>query len=132
MSRATLEEFQMCPGFGKVKARRVKDAFSKPFFPGQQATEQSSRKGKEKAPGQGPGLPTQLQTVDAADMDMEMPNVPPQTGPTAPRNARFSPDWDIELDLNPSDEEGGGDTREPSASPRPLNPKKRRTNPFAE
>ncbi|KAG8979816.1 ssDNA endonuclease and repair protein rad10, partial [Tulasnella sp. 427] len=142
MSRASFEQLQQCPGFGKVKARRVKDAFEKPFFPGRKANAlggptQSNRKGKEKAPGQGDGFSTAtLERPDADDVDMEVP-VPDDALPSDKRTSpqpRYSPDWDIDLDLNPSDKESTTDPldRDPSESPQPPQTKKRRPNPMED
>ncbi|OCH88873.1 DNA repair protein rad10 [Obba rivulosa] len=100
IARATSDQLQNLPGFGQVKAKRLKDAFEKPFrtstttalpFPSQsqgrllsQASAAQSIKGKEKARSP----PTE---PDAG---------PPIKRPRQPREP--SPMWDIELDLNGS------------------------------
>ncbi|KIO32251.1 hypothetical protein M407DRAFT_66861, partial [Tulasnella calospora MUT 4182] len=141
MSHASFEQLQQCPGFGKVKARRVKDAFEKPFFPGREAnapdsSTQSSRKGKEKAPGQGSELapavgrePTASATIDPTTTDTAAPS-----GARQYPQPRYSPEWDIDLDLNPSDEEITPNPiqRGPSESPQPPLTKKRRPNPMED
>ncbi|KAG8967457.1 ssDNA endonuclease and repair protein rad10 [Tulasnella sp. 425] len=142
MSRASFEQLQQCPGFAKTKARRVKDAFDKPFFPGRNANAlggptQSSRKGKEKALGQGGGLPAPAFEGDlAGNADIEQVATGTATPPATRRSPqlRYSPDWDIDLDLNPSDEEATADAvqRNPSESPQPPLTKKRRPNPMDE
>lgn len=123
MSRATFEELQLCPGFGKVKARRVKDAFERPFFPGRNATLDAVGKGKGKEKAQ------DVDNEMSKQMDVQgVSNQSEETG--EPR--QYSPDWNIDLDLNPSDDE-----EEPlqppaeSPSPQPPSSKKRRPNPFS-
>ncbi|KAG8934547.1 ssDNA endonuclease and repair protein rad10 [Tulasnella sp. 418] len=71
MSRATYEELNLLPGFGKVKARRVKDAFEKPFRNGPKSS--TSNKGKAKE------LTDQSATANTA---------PPG-----------SPEWDVDPEL---------------------------------
>ncbi|KAG8863500.1 ssDNA endonuclease and repair protein rad10 [Tulasnella sp. 330] len=99
MSHATFDELNLCPGFGKVKARRVKEAFDKPFYPGRKADTivagNSRSKGKGNEPTQNDQFMSELALSNTGhDVD------------TAENAARqFSPDWDIDLDLNGSDEE---------------------------
>ena len=127
MSRATLEELQLCPGFGKVKARRVKDAFSKPFYPGRKDKLQApiSVKGKGKAV-------EELDDPDALTADVTSNEVGQIRKPAAGDEREYSPDWDIDLDLNPSDDETSGPGQVESPSPQPPSTKKRRANPFAD
>ncbi|KAG9044988.1 ssDNA endonuclease and repair protein rad10 [Tulasnella sp. UAMH 9824] len=142
MSHASFEQLQQCPGFGKVKARRVKDAFEKPFFPGREAnalgtSTQPSLKGKEKAPGQGDGLPrptVERQPTASADIGATATDTASLSGARRSSQPRYSPDWDIDLDLNPSDEETTPDPmqRDPSESPQPPRTKKRRPNPMED
>ncbi|KAI0324078.1 DNA repair protein rad10 [Cubamyces sp. BRFM 1775] len=125
IAKASSEQLQNLPGFGQVKAKRIQDAFNKPFRNNstsalpvstqlqlrasqQSTTSQSGDKGKQRegepprhaAPSdstrEGVAQPVQL-TVPSA------PRPPPAPRPRVPREP--SPAWDIELDLNDSPEQ---------------------------
>ncbi|KAG9004967.1 ssDNA endonuclease and repair protein rad10 [Tulasnella sp. JGI-2019a] len=127
MSHATFDELNLCPGFGKVKARRVKDAFDKPFYPGRTGPVGGSQlkgKGKEREQDdQFMSEPIEEQGNDGGGSKGALDD--PARG--------FSPDWDIDLDLNESDhedEEGSGNTIQiQSPSPHPPSTKKKKPNP---
>jgi len=128
MSQASLDDLNLCPGFGKVKARRVKDAFDKPFYPGRKAptvSSQSKGKGKERAQEHDVEIPS----IDTNAEGIVLGEAEEDAIPHAGRE--FSPDWDIELDLNGSDEENEA-TAPQAGSPSPKAPstKKRKPNPF--
>ncbi|KAG8907941.1 Excision repair cross-complementation group 1 [Tulasnella sp. 403] len=127
ISRATPEELSLCPGFGKAKARRVREAFHQPFFPGRQAVEETG-KGKAKDPAEGPGLPARGQVSSGSQGGQVVTE--PARQEQGPEDIReYSPDWDIELDLNPSDDESATTNRmvQPlNLSPRQPPNKKRR------
>ncbi|KAI0635116.1 restriction endonuclease type II-like protein [Trametes polyzona] len=127
ISRASTEQLQNLPGFGQVKAKRIQDAFNKPFrnsstsaLPvstqlqmraSQQApASQPSNKGKERADAP-PSSTTSAQEGGPGNADQapEAPRPPP-----APRPREPSPVWDIELDLNDSPEPT------PESGPAPL------------
>ncbi|KAG8767626.1 hypothetical protein FRC12_006134 [Ceratobasidium sp. 428] len=117
IAHAKTEDLQLCPGFGPTKVRRLREAFNKPFH----------------SSGQKPlGIPGQVAQIEAnpgspdawpAD-EPEVPQPQARTIPTPPRPAtrHSSPEWNIDtpaaearpdadleldLDLNPSDEETG-------------------------
>ncbi|KAI0826670.1 restriction endonuclease type II-like protein [Trametes gibbosa] len=110
ISRASSEQLQNLPGFGQVKAKRIQDAFNKPFRNGstsalpsstqlQLRATQGSNKGKERVDG------------DSADPETSAQNAmrpPPAPRPRALRDP--SPVWDIELDLNASPDPESGPT----------------------
>ncbi|KAG8907942.1 ssDNA endonuclease and repair protein rad10 [Tulasnella sp. 403] len=108
ISRATSEELSLCPGFGKVKARRVREAFHQPFFPGRQAAEETE-KGKEKDPAEGPGLPPQTQEASGSHDGRVTTEFGQQE--QEPGVREYSPDWDMKLDFNPSDDESAASNK---------------------
>lgn len=134
MSHATFDELNLCPGFGKVKARRVKDAFDKPFYPGRKAgtapTGSTQSKGKKKAPEQQDQIMSESAPSNTVD-DLDSA----EKAALDELAREYSPDWDIDLDLNGSDQEEPGEAagRDQSQSPSPLPPstKKKKPNPFA-
>ncbi|PWY98650.1 hypothetical protein BCV70DRAFT_25436 [Testicularia cyperi] len=63
ISKATAEELSMCPGFGEIKARRLRDVFHQPFRVG----ETRSRK-ERRRPEQAPTESTIPSTMRAADL----------------------------------------------------------------
>ncbi|KAG8967212.1 ssDNA endonuclease and repair protein rad10 [Tulasnella sp. 419] len=130
MSRATYEELNLLPGFGKVKARRVKDAFEKPFRNGPKSS--TSNKGKAKeltdqsaaantAPPGSPEWDVDPELISALEDDLTnttnrdktvTTSAPTRTGEITSQHKQDdgqmrqaeppgSPDWDIDLDLNP-------------------------------
>ena len=94
IAHASSEQLQKLPGVGQVKAKRIQDAFRKPFrnhatssLSAQlKATHLSQAKGKEKA---------------CEPSDATGPAQPSGVSSHPPRKP--SPVWDIELDLNDSD-----------------------------
>ncbi|KAI0360729.1 hypothetical protein OH77DRAFT_1393388 [Trametes cingulata] len=137
ISRATSEQLQNLPGFGQVKAKRIQDAFNKPFRNNstsalpitsqlqlrasqRPASSQGSGKGKERASEVGLAARTtsSTETRELEDNQAEgvsvpsAPRPPPAPRPRPPRDP--SPVWDIELDLNDSPEPT------PESGPAPL------------
>ncbi|KAI0674255.1 restriction endonuclease type II-like protein [Trametes maxima] len=113
VSHASSEQLQNLPGFGQVKARRIQDAFNKPFRNNstsavpiftqpQLGSSQRPTASESAAPGKG------KERADGPDSEPRdpsppaAPRPPPAPRPRAPREP--SPVWDIELDLNDSPE----------------------------
>ncbi|OBZ68139.1 DNA excision repair protein ERCC-1 [Grifola frondosa] len=109
IARASSEQLQNLPGFGQVKAKRIQDAFEKPFrnnvtsaLPFSARTQDKRSRGKEK------------------EIDTQSPSQPATVASSGkPRPPRPpSPVWDIELDLNnspsPTSETGPPPHRSPS------------------
>ncbi|EIW55763.1 DNA repair protein RAD10 [Trametes versicolor FP-101664 SS1] len=130
ISRASSEQLQNLPGFGQVKAKRIQDAFNKPFrnnstsalpistqlqlLASQQpaaSSSQTTSKGKERATD-GTESSNGRSAMPPPASVPEAPRPPPAPHPRPPREP--SPAWDIELDLN--------DSREPTpeSGPPPL------------
>ncbi|KAI0646264.1 restriction endonuclease type II-like protein [Trametes meyenii] len=140
ISRASSEQLQNLPGFGQVKARRIQDAFNKPFrnnstsalpvsTPLQLGASQRpvpsesesapSAKGKERANGH------ERERRDPSPP--AAPRPPPAPRPRAPREP--SPVWDIELDLNDSPEPTPESGPPPVAGQPPAGSRKRPPSP---
>ncbi|KAH9930388.1 DNA repair protein rad10 [Amylocystis lapponica] len=117
IARATSDQLQNLPGFGQVKAKRLQDAFEKPFRNNSTSTLPSQftqrpvsahpDKGKGKAP-ETRALPAPAAAADDSTAWIRAPKPP-------------SPVWDIELDLNhdspsPTPETGPPPHRSPSPS----------------
>ncbi|KAI9063687.1 DNA repair protein rad10 [Trametes sanguinea] len=113
IAKASSEQLQNLPGFGQVKAKRIQDAFNKPFrnkststvpissqLQMQASQTQRSDKGKQRATDNGTDAPSNHVSQQAE-------------GPRPPREP--SPVWDIELDLNDSPEPT------PESGPPPVN-----------
>ena len=125
IAKASSEQLQNLPGFGQVKAKRIQDAFNKPFRNNstsalpvstqlqlrasqQSTTSQGVDKGKQRE-----GEPLRQATSSGStDEDglqpvqftvPSAPRPPPAPRPRVPREP--SPAWDIELDLNDSPEQ---------------------------
>ena len=126
ISRASSEQLQNLPGFGQVKAKRIQDAFNKPFrnnstsaLPAStqlqlRATQQSAEASNGKA---------QDLEVDDTDAGEHVPRAPtPPRPPPAPRPRAPSPTWDIELDLNESSPEPTPESGPPPVRKRPPSP----------
>ncbi|GBE80982.1 Mating-type switching protein [Sparassis crispa] len=94
IARATSEQLQNLPGFGQVKAKRVKDAFEKPFRNSAMTTLPSQFQQYSRAGGLDESNPQQSTTRGSASQS-EL-----STSTRKPREP--SPVWDIELDLNDS------------------------------
>ncbi|EMD37394.1 hypothetical protein CERSUDRAFT_114066 [Gelatoporia subvermispora B] len=106
IARATSEQLQSLPGFGQVKARRMKDAFEKPFRTGTTSA-LSFQPTQSKPASQAPASQSVKGKERARTPPFEHESGPPMKRPRPPREQ--SPVWDIELDLNGS----------PSPSPTP-------------
>ncbi|KAJ7346715.1 restriction endonuclease type II-like protein [Mycena albidolilacea] len=94
ISRATSDQLQNLPGFGQVKVRNIKNAFEKPIRNNATTTLDmltSQAKGKGKAREEEP-------PVASSSWDIERDLTPPAQSVVA--DARYSPPWDIQLDLN--------------------------------
>lgn len=115
ISRATTEQLQNLPGFGQVKAKRVVDAFEKPFRHNVTGSTQPLRQAQLSQPiysdkGKGRARETEPQASTGPTNAVQRPRAP-------------SPVWDIELDLNDS----------PSPSPTPeTGPARERSHPPPE
>ncbi|KAH9849412.1 restriction endonuclease type II-like protein [Lenzites betulinus] len=125
IAHASSEQLQNLPGFGQVKAKRIQDAFNKPFRNSSTsalpvATQLQLRASQTPQPERADGVGGS--GVDANVTDAMGP--PPAPRPRVPREP--SPAWDIELDLNASPD--------PEAGPAPVgattsNPRKRPPSP---
>ncbi|CDO74768.1 hypothetical protein BN946_scf185001.g16 [Trametes cinnabarina] len=122
IAKASSEQLQNLPGFGQVKARRIQDAFNKPFrnnstsaipvstqLQMRASPTQSSDKGKQRASDHdqdGPSKQDLRQEGGSRDqMSSKMPSAPrPPSAPKTRPPRESSPAWDIELDLNDSPE----------------------------
>ncbi|KAI0371897.1 DNA repair protein rad10 [Pilatotrama ljubarskyi] len=124
ISRATSEQLQNLPGFGQVKAKRIQDAFNKPFrnnstsaLP-QSASSQRTSKGKERASDMdsaGQAASPEGRRKDDNPTPASVPSAPrPPPAPRPQPRREPSPVWDIELDLNGSPEPT------PESGPAPL------------
>ncbi|KAI0701701.1 restriction endonuclease type II-like protein [Earliella scabrosa] len=140
ISRASSEQLQNLPGFGQVKAKRIQDAFNKPFrnsstsaLPistqlqlraSQQVSDESNSqnsksKGKERATDPNPEN-DEGPTASRPETRMPTPpRPPPAPRPRAPKEP--SPAWDIELDLN-SSPEPSAESGPPPVRKRPPSP----------
>ncbi|PSR81149.1 hypothetical protein PHLCEN_2v6484 [Hermanssonia centrifuga] len=122
IARSTSEQLLQLPGFGQVKARRIRDAFEKPFR--NNAT--SALSFQQPISAQGKGQSTNGATSTRREAEMESLACIHESPPS--RTTRDpSPMWDIELDLNSSPP-----LEEPAArqfTPGPSNPKKRPPSP---
>ncbi|KAI0777637.1 restriction endonuclease type II-like protein [Trametes elegans] len=144
ISRASSEQLQNLPGFGQVKAKRIQDAFNKPFRNNstsalpissqlqlrasqQPAASQGSGEGKERANDLSTQASSSTQVVgpsgtsDSQTTTPVVPRAPPAPRSRAPREP--SPVWDIELDLNDSPEPT------PEIGPPPVGPSVSRKRP---
>jgi len=113
IARASSEQLQNLPGFGPVKAKRVKDAFEKPFYHSGTAS-----------------LPSEFQRLSqkaGPSTQRSVPDPPAQPSTTASEMAETSsgktarepsPVWDIELDLN-DDAPDAVPQSQPPPAPRP-------------
>lgn len=144
MSKATFDELNLCPGFGKVKARRVKDAFEKPFYPGRKAasstTAKDKRKGRTAVEEQFPEfalLDTEILDGGLAEEEAASAAASKSAGAggVGVGERQYSPDWDIDLDLNDDSDRGDDDDEPPggpgqakSLSPNVPSAKRRRTD----
>jgi len=115
---ASSDKMQLLPGLGRVKVRRIKDAFEKPFYP-HVATSITSEETTERRP-HFQGLRGGSPILDAHDPEKVV-------------ERHISPVWDIEMDLNPSD---GVDTPEETdknhevTKPRPVDKSAREPSPI--
>jgi len=85
IATASSDKMQLLPGLGRVKVRRIKDAFEKPFYPRPVGTDK-----------RGPSM--EVQSLNKQPQAAHTPQI-------QPKSREPSPIWDIELDLNPSDVE---------------------------
>ncbi len=131
VSRASSEQLQNLPGFGQVKAKRIQDAFNKPFRNSStsvvpissqiqfRASQQAA--GSQADKGKGKEVDSEAEGTPAPGADElrapSPPRPPPAPRPLAPRAS--SPTWDIELDLNSSPEPESGP---PPVRKRPPSP----------
>ncbi|KAI0746698.1 restriction endonuclease type II-like protein [Daedaleopsis nitida] len=135
ISRTSSEQLQNLPGFGQVKAKRIQDAFNKPFRNNstsalpvssqlQLRAEPSSQggrgKGKEPAHDEVDDEPEGSSTSLQPEFRAPTPPRPPPA-PRARVTRDPSPAWDIELDLEgspePSAESGPPPVRKRPPSP---------------
>ena len=73
MAKATPEQLLLCPGFGQVKVRRLREAFDKPFHVGQSGNKPVS------AVAHRPPSPVWDIELDLNDSDVEESPEPPPT-----------------------------------------------------
>ncbi|TBU23582.1 restriction endonuclease type II-like protein [Dichomitus squalens] len=118
IAKASSEQLQNLPGFGQVKAKRIQDAFNKPFrnnctsaLPvstqlqvraSQQAS--TSSEGQAHNTDKGKGRAIEPEPIDGTDFVSGRRAPTPPRPPPAPRARSPSPTWDMELDLNDSPE----------------------------
>ncbi|PIL27463.1 hypothetical protein GSI_10612 [Ganoderma sinense ZZ0214-1] len=133
ISKASSEQLQNLPGFGQVKAKRIQDAFNKPFRNNttsalpvstqlQLRSSQQASAGTEERPSshdKGKGRAQESDLPDEGDLIPAQRVPSPPRPPPAPRPRPPSPTWDIELDLNctPSPETGPPPVRKRPPSP---------------
>jgi DNA excision repair protein ERCC-1 len=112
MAKATPDELSNCPGIGGIKVRRLNEAFNEPF---RKPRVSGSTKGKEKAPSSHFKIPAT--TTKTSNVVVSSPKtMAPSSGPSRPRRSP-SPPWDIDLDLNPDDDEIPAVARRPAPPP---------------
>ncbi|KAF9520979.1 hypothetical protein BS47DRAFT_1370196 [Hydnum rufescens UP504] len=100
IAKATPDELSNCPGIGGIKVRRLNEAFNEPF---RKPRVSGSTKGKEKASSS--NFKTPATTTKTSSVVMPSPKtMAPPSGPSRPRRSP-SPPWDIDLDLNPDDDQ---------------------------
>ncbi|KAI8970547.1 DNA repair protein rad10 [Trametes punicea] len=129
IAKASSEQLQNLPGFGQVKAKRIQDAFNKPFRNNSTSalpisTQLQLRASQQSTSGRSPDRSNQSandsaeqdRAAERSDQQVESrhhtpletpatpraPRPPPAPRPRPPREP--SPLWDIELDLNDSPE----------------------------
>ncbi|KAH9919483.1 DNA repair protein rad10 [Epithele typhae] len=123
ISRASSEQLQNLPGFGQVKARRIQDAFNRPFRNSSTsallAGTQQQRAGQWPAPPTAGNAPSAVPDPAAAETRRAPSPVRP---PPAPRLRAPSPTWDFELDLNASSPEPTAESGPPPARKRAPSP----------
>jgi len=92
---ATPEQLLQCPGFGNLKVRRLKDAVDKPFKP------------------VGPSNPLNTAVsslLSVAETSADTAKLPPPNSRPPREPSPDWPEWDIDLDLNHSDDIDGQGT----------------------
>ena len=92
ISKASSDGLQTLPGFGRVKVRRIKDAFEKPFR--NQSTSAAFSLGSQASPAPPQNLANELlmgANAKGKEKEASLASSPPDREP--------SPVWDIELDL---------------------------------
>jgi len=92
ISLASSDKMQLLPGLGKIKVRRIKDAFERPFHPPSIGVHHNVG---ESVHAQSLRIEYNFRSPDGGSA---------KTTGEAPER-EVSPIWDIELDLNPSDSE---------------------------
>ena len=133
ISKASSEQLQNLPGFGQVKAKRIQDAFNKPFRNNAtsalpvstqlqlRASQQASASTEDRLSSldKGKGRAQESDLGGGEDVEPERRAPTPPRPPPAPRPRPPSPTWDIELDLNssPSPETGPPPVRKRPPSP---------------
>ncbi|KAF7361819.1 DNA excision repair protein ERCC-1 [Mycena venus] len=107
ISRATSDQLQNLPGFGQVKVRNIKNAFEKPIrnnatntldMLASQAKDKGKGKAKEVEEDPPAASSSRPPRPPSPIWDLERDLTPPVEN--APADTRYSPPWDIELDLN--------------------------------
>ncbi|KAK7057111.1 DNA excision repair protein ERCC-1 [Favolaschia claudopus] len=102
ISRATSDQLQNLPGFGQVKVKNIKNAFEKPIRNNATNTLDmlmSQAKDKGKAREQSVTQPARPPSPPWDDIERDSTPAPQSTAVTMDAG-RYSPPWDIELDLN--------------------------------
>jgi len=116
---------QLLPGLGRIKVRRIKDAFEKPFYPhaiGKDTSETMPSVGVHSGINQ----PKEAARTDIAqpksrepspvwdiELDLNPSDIDAEEPQDRPQERERSPVWDIELDLNPSEISSGEDEGPP-------------------
>ncbi|KAH9896817.1 restriction endonuclease type II-like protein [Cubamyces lactineus] len=107
IAKASSEQLQNLPGFGQVKAKRIQDAFNKPFRNNSTSAPPVSTQLQLRASQQSATAAEDSTNEDSAQSAQltapSAPRPPPAPRPRVPREP--SPLWDIELDLNDSPEQ---------------------------
>ncbi|KAF8210365.1 restriction endonuclease type II-like protein [Mycena galopus ATCC 62051] len=97
ISRATSDQLQNLPGFGQVKVRNIKNAFEKPIRNNATNTLASQVAREEEPPAASSSRPPRS---PSPIWDIERDLTPPVEDAEKDTDTRYSPPWDIELDLN--------------------------------
>ena len=127
ISRASSEQLQNLPGFGQVKAKRIRDAFNKPFRNNSTSalpisTQVQLRASQQAGDANSNGRVDELDAEAADEYDVRARAPTPPRPPPAPRPRPPSPTWDIELDLNESSPEPTAESGPPPVRKRPPSP----------
>jgi DNA excision repair protein ERCC-1 len=130
IAASSSDKMQLLPGLGRVKVRRIKDAFERQFYPRSVTTEvadkasgtsdhpQATRENSRRDPS-----PVWDMELDLTPFDIQSANDPNEEARISIRSQKSTiklptreptPIWDIELDLNKSDDESVSESDGPA------------------